>query len=195
VAKKEWLRQLNLVAPSVGAVLDTNSKFAGPFDVLRYLRNSIHAIPLTEFLYVERGENSSRVEHRAWVSADLLVQLKESGTVTLLPVFGIFDDGNAFGWINVGQFAEEMLAAIVSIIDAICYEMLATPQLSPAAPPAFDSFYQMFWDSGLALARVGDYPYQRGPSGLRARPSLHREIMGVLHRAEAKVLRAKRPAE
>ena len=187
--KLDWLKKLAAIAPGVAAVFDSNTRHVSVFAVLRFIRNSIHSIPLDEFLYVERGSNTSRVEHRVMMSADLLQELQALADAAFLESFGIFDDGQRPAWMNVGQFAEEILTSIIPMIDEIFREMLATNQL-PSGPVrrSFDPFFKLFWDSSAALARVGEYPYQGGSVGLKARPSEHLRMMGVLHRAEQKAL-------
>jgi hypothetical protein len=188
--KSDWLKKLAAIAPGVAAVLDSNNHHVSVFAVLRFIRNSIHSIPLDEFLYVERGSYTSRVEHRVMMSADLLQELHALGSAGFLESFGIFD-GQGSPWMNVGQFAEEILTSIILMIDEIFREMLATNQLPSGPARSFEPLFKLFWDSSAALARVGEYPYLGGSVGLQARPSEHRWMMGVLHRAEQKLLREK----
>lgn len=180
--KEWWIKELRKKAPSLADLIRGPVK--AQVDVLTSTRNSIHAIPLDEFLSIERGGHTSRVEHRAMLSADLADRLREVGRGAGNPEnYGLFLGGPGPACLNLGQFTERLLEWSFTIVGGLLREMLSFQQFPPAVPPNFSLLDLRERKSCAALAQVGRYPFRTDTIGIPALPSLHQSVLGSIHRS------------
>lgn len=185
--RKKWRRFLRRQVPSLADLIHGRTK--AQVDILTSMRNSIHAIPLDEFLSIEQGGHTSRVEHRTMLSADLADRLREVGQGAGNPEhYGLFLEGPGPASLNLGQFTEHALVWSFEILERLLGELLTLRQFPPAKPPDFSLWELRERESCAALAQVGKYPFRTDTRGIPARPSLHQSVMGSLHRARQKVV-------
>jgi hypothetical protein len=112
---KEWVAKLRQKAPSLSDVI--GGTVEGQLQVITNTRNSIHAVPLEEFLSVERSANFSRVEHRAMLSDDLAELLFTRGREAGNPEeYGLSNAQPGPTSLNVGQFTERVLEWSFAIV-------------------------------------------------------------------------------
>jgi hypothetical protein len=178
--KKGWWEELNGIAPSVAGVVAPHTRLGAALQILTKIRNSIHSIPLDEYLHVETRALSSVVEHRAMISSELAIELRAVGAP--LDDYGIFIGDTGFAFLNVGQLTERLLSCTIEIVGELQGAMLSCSQFAPGSAVHWDELEQLERDFCAALARVGSYPYRTGASGLSATPSLHGRIMAILHK-------------
>lgn len=182
--REPWREQLEGIVPSVASIVKRNTRLGAALRIITNTRNSIHGIPLDEYLHVERGGHRSIVEHRVMISPDLDNQIRRVGEpLGTLDHHRIYADsaGNAF--LNVGEFTEQVLSWAIEIIGELLQAMLSCQQFPVAACPNLEDLERLERQYCAALARVGTYPVLRGPKGLSAAPSLHRSIMATIHRS------------
>ncbi|MGI8521076.1 MAG: hypothetical protein ACR2MC_10845 [Actinomycetota bacterium] len=184
--RPKWIGRLRNKAPSLADLITGRTK--AQLDILTSMRNSIHAIPLDEFLYVERGGHSRTVEHRAMLSAELGTRILSVGQDAGSPEdYGLFLSGPGTPYLNVGLFAERVLTWSIGIVGLLLAELLTFQQFPATGPPSFSRLDLREREACAALAQVGQYPVRTDVSGIPARPSLHQSVMGSLHRAQQKV--------
>lgn len=182
----KWTKRLGKQAPSLARLIQGRVK--AQLDIITSIRNSIHAIPLNEFLWVERGSHSSTVEHRAMFSADLASRILAVGQGAGDPRdYGLYLPGPGTPYLNVGQFTEHVLSWTVEIVDLLLAELLTSTHFPAATPPNFSRLDSCERQACVALAQVGNYPFRTDVPGIPARHSLHLEVMGSLHRAQERV--------
>lgn len=185
--RPKWIKRLRKKAPSLAGLIRGHVK--AQLDVLTSMRNSIHAIPLDEFLWVQRGGHSSTVEHRAMFSDDLANRILDVGQDAGNPGdYGLYLSGPGTPYLNVGQFTEHVLSWTVEIVELLLAELLASPHFPAATPPAFSRLDLREREVCAALAQVGNYPFRTDVPGIPGRHSLHLDMMGTLHRAQQKAL-------
>jgi hypothetical protein len=177
-----WRQRLSTVAPRVAGVVGPATPLRAALGVITKVRNSIHGIPLDEYLSVEVGANSSSVEHRVMVSSELSQQLAKEGAIFgSLEPYGVFLGPNKPAFLNIAVFSERVLSWSIEIISDLMKAMLSENLMSPPQPLQLDGLHEAERFYCAALARVGEYPSESS-TGLPASRSIHRQIMGSIHR-------------
>lgn len=180
--REEWMRHLRDAAPAVAGIVEPSSRPGAALRTLTSARNTIHGIPLDEYLHVGR-----RAEHRVMISGDLTTRVRSVGQpLEPLAALGLHDDGVGGLFVNVGEFVESVLWWTLEIVGALCTAMLETDALPAAAYQGADETpeHQLWLRQGAAcavLARVGAYPLRSGAQGLPAAPAVHRAVMASIH--------------
>jgi hypothetical protein len=178
-----WVARLRELAPSVADVTSAESVLGAAVRVLTRTRNSIHGIPLNEFLHVEAGASRSLAEHRVMIDRDLALALGEvSGPLGSLEQYGVHTDVIGTPYVRVGEFCEQILSWTVDIASALMQAMLGHGAFTRGPTLELDPLARLERQYFVALARIGEYPCRTGLSGLPASPDLHRRIMGTISR-------------
>jgi hypothetical protein len=178
----EWREALRLIAPNVATAVEPSTRLGSALRVLTNTRNSIHSIPLDEYLSVEREAHVSRVEHRVMMSEDLSRRLQMAGAgLGRLDQYGIFIEDHGTSFLNVAQLTEQLLSWTIELIGELLRAMLSCSQLARGTPLDFSPVELFERELCAKLARVGEYPIRRGRQGLPAAPSLHRTVMASIH--------------
>lgn len=184
--RTNWVKRLGRQVPSLANLIKGRTK--AQVDIVTSTRNSIHGIPLNEFLYVESGSHSSTVEHRAMLTADLVERIVAVGQAAGNPEhYGLFLSGPGTPFLNVGQFTEHVLGWSIDIMGKLLGELITLKKFPAARTPEFSHPEQREREACMALAQVGRYPVRTNVQGIPARPSVHQTVMGSLHRARQKV--------
>jgi hypothetical protein len=179
-----WRKKLERTTPTVAEVVKPGSRQGAALALLTRTRNSIHGIPLDEYLYVERTGHSSRVEHRVMISRDLSEQIRKVGApLAPLDQYGIYLDRAGSTFLNVGEFTERLLSWAIEIVGELLGAMLSCPQFPRGGELQLESLEQRLRQHCTAIARVGEYPCVSGPKGIPASLSLHQSVMASLHKA------------
>lgn len=150
-------------------------------------RNTIHGIPLDEYLKVVMP---STVEHRVMVFSDAANALRATGaSQEVLKQFGLHLDGESD--VNVGRLVEEMLAATIRLVGAlaaaILHELAVPRKATVFEQDDGDELFALIRRCCIDLAHVGSYPYRSAP-GLPARHSVRLETLGAVHRARERLI-------
>jgi hypothetical protein len=171
-----WLENLRRQAPRLANVVD--GRVAAQLRILTGIRNSIHEIPLDEYLSVSTAGS----EHRAMFSGDLADIVRNDGREAGDPAdYGLFFGPPGPPSMNVGQFAERMLDWGFATIGELVQALGTYPQFEPGPTTLNLSRFELLEREACAeLAQVGNYPCQRRPIGIAAAPSLHQHMMGTL---------------
>lgn len=75
--RKKWRKELEHVVPQVAGVIAPETELGAALRVITTLRNSIHSIPLDEYLYVQPTPGEDLVEHRVMIARDLAAQIRD----------------------------------------------------------------------------------------------------------------------
>jgi hypothetical protein len=184
--RDSWLGRLEQIVPTVASAVKPGTCLGAALRVLTGARNSIHGIPLDEYLHVERTGHSSLVEHRVMLSSDLSSHLAHVGQpIAPLEREGLYLDTAAPQFLNVGEFTERMLFWTIELLGVLLQELLSLPQFPKGREPEFDDVEQLELIYCQALARIGSYPYLAGARGLAARSSLHQNVLAGLQKGRA----------
>lgn len=175
---EKWTSKL---PSNIASIVTPTSQMGAALRILTRTRNSIHSIPLDEYLHVERRTERSRVEHRVMLSTDLAGELRKVA-LPLAPLdqYGLFLRGPALPSLNIGEFTENLLSWTIQIVGELFRVMLGAGQGGGGKSIEIDELEQLEQEYTAALARVGSYPVRRGATGLPASPSLHQSVMQTL---------------
>lgn len=169
--RERWRTNLSKVAPAVAGLLAPTTQLRAMLDIIVKIRNTIHGIPLDEYLSVDTTGPSSTVEHRVMMSSELSESIKDVGA-KLIPLdrWGLFLDSPGQAFLNVGAFSENILTWIVRIVSELMAAMLKEPQMVTTQPPVILNRLEQLerqWCAGLA--QIGNYPLISSPTGVAAR--------------------------
>jgi hypothetical protein len=180
--QRPWRNELDRIVPVVAGVVAPDTRLGAALLILTRMRNSIHSIPLDEYLQVVVKQQGDLVEHRVMVARDLALRLRTVATpLGPLDGYGIFVDDTGVSFINIAQLTEQLLAWTIEIIGELFRAMLSCSQFVAGIPVDFGPLEPLERELCAKLARVGEYPCRRSPKGLPAAPSLHRTVMASIH--------------
>lgn len=175
-----WLKELRRAQKDVADIVRNGSRIGAALRIIHYIRNTIHGVPVREFLNVEPGRFDSPVEHRVALSAELVELVSEAGgPLGPLSDHGLFLDENPMPVMNVGVLTEDILVWLLEIVDALIAAILRFESLESESQPELGGLALLERKYVAALAGVGDYPVDRSRKGLAATPSLTQRIMSM----------------
>jgi hypothetical protein len=180
--REEWRKKLARGVPVVAHAVAPDTRLGSALLVLTTLRNSLHSIPLDEYLYVAVRPQAGVVEHRVMVPQELASRLQEvAGPLGQLDKFGIFLDDSGTSFVNVPQLTEQLLSWTFEIIDGLFSATLSCSQFVAGIKADFAPIEEHERELCAKLARVGDYPSRMLSQGVPASPSLHGELIATMH--------------
>lgn len=180
--QRGWWKKLARSVPAVAGVVDRKTRLGAALRVLTTLRNSLHSIPLDEYLQVVVRLQADVVEHRVKVPRDLALELRDvAGPLGPLDKFGIFVDDVGTSFVNIPQLTEQLLSWTIEIIGELFSAMLSCSQFVPGIQADFAPIELHERELCAKLARVGDYPSRMLSKGLPASLSVRRTVLASIH--------------
>jgi hypothetical protein len=180
--RKDWRKELTRSAPLVAAVVDPTTRLGAALLVLTTLRNSLHSIPLDEYLQVVVKHQADLVEHRVMVPRELALRLRDvAGPLGPLDQSGIFVDDVGTSFVNIPQLTEQLLSWTIEIIGELFSAMISCSQFVPGIQADFAPIEEHERELCAKLARVGVYPSRMLSKGLPASPSVRRTVLASIY--------------
>lgn len=180
--QRPWRTELDQIVPVVARVVAPDTPLGEALLIITRIRNSIHSIPLDEYLQVHVGQQGSVVEHRVMIARDLGLRLRTAAThLGPLEAYGIFVEDTGTSFVNIAQVTEQLLSWTIEIIGGLLSAMLSCGQFVDGILVDFAPLERLERELCVGLARVGAYPVRAGRRGLQATPSIRRTIMASIH--------------
>jgi hypothetical protein len=186
--RSRWLNELRTASAFVANTVQEKSRLGAALRIITNTRNTIHGIPLSEYLHVEAANMDRPVEHRVSMTLELADELMKVGTpLSPLSEYGVFIGDRQPPVLNVGVFTEQVLAWVLEIMGALIGAIRVAADLEPAGAIKLAKLEQLEREYACALARVGEYPLDRSKMGIPATHSLTLKVMGARARALRKI--------
>jgi hypothetical protein len=180
--KDKWTDELAAVAPQVASVVALGSVEGTALRLITSVRNSIHGIPLDEYLQAHVDAHAIVLEHRAMLSRALATRLARVGaSIGPLERFGVHIPATGEPYVDVARFTEQILSWTLGIVSTLCGKMLATAAFPTGERISWHDLEQRQIEQCVSLCRIGDYPLGRF-AGAKATPSAHARIASSIRR-------------